>query len=989
MFELTEKRKGRVDSITAGILTGWAISTMESRIPIYIWLDGNMIRSIVTETERPDVGTAFKINSDHAGFNINIAHDIETHSTMYASNTIQVSVTYDAVGEIHLENSPLTLINTRNNIKKISNSYPDSIAITFEEPLVALAVSKLPRLNFEITGAQINIDFNLLEKSFGVDSTIRLSEPSITSAEITSAINLLSRAKQQGNHLFEIKISSTKEKNNTITHKLTFANLASLFVGMLFQNKNKQPIDTSRSDISTFCFITQELIRERYLVEAEQLLIVLSKAITTQGQISDIDTWSRILDMLWSQKYWSLFGHAAGTLFLDPAVKLLIASGRRKILATNWLRLVKLVSGYPNYIPNALVFGERLAEIFPEVDGELDFQLKNKSETLITTEWADKFVIPFLSFFVDRPKLLRYFINLDLNTACLRISHGKIQNIKNINNINPLIEPIFLYIEGLLCSVTKIYHQDLADVFWKHLLECLVEGSLLHELIQSLNDPSAQVLRTNELEQLTADFLIFSSSSKRCVYSRLQALSALASRLDTWNILYETELQSRNYLHHFSSNLKLQPEVYMAYSHNSLETALIQISDDMSTLIELEGENEFPSSNMLVYDGVNLGCANLVGDLVQRLQIEISRGAAKNQTIIFAPWLSLGGADAYCATMANAILAKTGIPPTICTTESSIAEGISRLNKRIKLINLSPMLECYSEEDRAFALAMAIELIKPRLLINFNSKLLWKSLSTYFYRFNNSSISIGCMFFCDDIDKDGIKHSYLRQNSSIFSDGNIWAIGDSQTYFKKVCAEMRIPTKRTLGIYFSPLLSSTLANIKNDYKIRNRIFWSGRFDTQKRLDILVILANALPAVQFNIFGFPMLDSDPEIISELKSLSNVKECGKYTSFSEIDVQEYDCILMTTQWEGSPNILLEAGARGLPIIAPLVGGIEELLNNETGYPVKKYDRFSEFLSCIHSCLNDREEASRKAANMVKYVNTHHHASNLEEALDQLGC
>jgi glycosyltransferase involved in cell wall biosynthesis len=52
------------------------------------------------------------------------------------------------------------------------------------------------------------------------------------------------------------------------------------------------------------------------------------------------------------------------------------------------------------------------------------------------------------------------------------------------------------------------------------------------------------------------------------------------------------------------------------------------------------------------------------------------------------------------------------------------------------------------------------------------------------------------------------------------------------------------------------------------------------------------------------------------------------------------------------------LLEAGAKGLPVIAPNVGGISEyVMPGKNGYMVRQYDRIEEYVSEINKIAKNK--------------------------------
>lgn len=51
-------------------------------------------------------------------------------------------------------------------------------------------------------------------------------------------------------------------------------------------------------------------------------------------------------------------------------------------------------------------------------------------------------------------------------------------------------------------------------------------------------------------------------------------------------------------------------------------------------------------------------------------------------------------------------------------------------------------------------------------------------------------------------------------------------------------------------------------------------------------------------------------------------------GGFDGFKALNVNDYDMMIYTSYFDGSPNILIEAMSSGIPIVAPDVGGIKDL-------------------------------------------------------------
>jgi len=72
-----------------------------------------------------------------------------------------------------------------------------------------------------------------------------------------------------------------------------------------------------------------------------------------------------------------------------------------------------------------------------------------------------------------------------------------------------------------------------------------------------------------------------------------------------------------------------------------------------------------------------------------------------------------------------------------------------------------------------------------------------------------------------------------------------------------------------------------------------------------------------------------------------------------------LEQADCFVMASHWEGLPMAILEAGAVALPVVAPPVGAIPLLLSEGCGYLVEAADLHD----ALDAVLDDYEEAGRR--------------------------
>ena len=100
------------------------------------------------------------------------------------------------------------------------------------------------------------------------------------------------------------------------------------------------------------------------------------------------------------------------------------------------------------------------------------------------------------------------------------------------------------------------------------------------------------------------------------------------------------------------------------------------------------------------------------------------------------------------------------------------------------------------------------------------------------------------------------------------------------------------------------------------------ILWIGRFAAHKRLDWLLALAYRCPMYQFDVIGGVNSPTRQvhRVVAHLRQLSNVKMHGiqPYSRMSEF-YRRAALLVLTSAWEGYPNMFMESWAHGIPVVS----------------------------------------------------------------------
>ncbi|QQS42009.1 MAG: glycosyltransferase [Acidobacteriota bacterium] len=164
------------------------------------------------------------------------------------------------------------------------------------------------------------------------------------------------------------------------------------------------------------------------------------------------------------------------------------------------------------------------------------------------------------------------------------------------------------------------------------------------------------------------------------------------------------------------------------------------------------------------------------------------------------------------------------------------------------------------------------------------------------------------------------------------------------------------------------------------------ISFVGRLAAQKRPEVFIELANRmnakLPAMdlKFRIVGDGPLRGKLEAHCADLGLSEekVRFEGERPNISEV-YSSSDILVLPSSHEGTPNVLLEAMAFGVPVVATSVGGVPELLSDGNGVLVDA-DDFEQLAAATEELIVDPGLRMRIGIAGRDHVRKHHSAEDL---------
>ncbi len=344
---------------------------------------------------------------------------------------------------------------------------------------------------------------------------------------------------------------------------------------------------------------------------------------------------------------------------------------------------------------------------------------------------------------------------------------------------------------------------------------------------------------------------------------------------------------------------------------------------------------------------------------------------ARYDHVICVPWMRAGGADLVSGWVTHALRSLYPDQSVLMIhTDQPHFERADWLAPGIDVLKMSDVTQASTTEQAERLLFTLLRGLAPRTVFNINSKLCWEVLRRYGERM--APAKLFAYLFCWDQTESGLRVGYP---SDFYQDtqASLCALLTDTRYLKDELVRLYgLPGE--LGDRIVPLntparaVGSGRTMAERGARSAGRrqrplILWAGRLDYQKRFDLVIGIAAAMPDCDFHCWGGAMLDMPPDL-SDMPA--NITMMGRFKSLTDLPLAECDGWLFTSAWEGMPTTLIELGAMGMPIVASAVGGVPELIDGATGWPVTPFDDVSGYVGSLREMAdNPAERRARGAA------------------------
>ena len=328
--------------------------------------------------------------------------------------------------------------------------------------------------------------------------------------------------------------------------------------------------------------------------------------------------------------------------------------------------------------------------------------------------------------------------------------------------------------------------------------------------------------------------------------------------------------------------------------------------------------------------------------MIGETYLKIAQSVTHTPDYIFmVPWVVRGGADKVMLNMMKAIEEiHPGSKFTVITTLPNKNVWAKMLPKNTDLIEFGKLAEGLPPYEKDELLSRIITQLKCKRLHIINSEYAYAWAYKHQELIKNHYELTVSVFASCFIPESNFTCRFSFDDPFIF---DIYPVvkkifTDNQTFVEE-SVEKNALDEKLFKVQYQPIMDEVKPVHHAEANKKVKVLWASRVTREKMPDMIKLIADKLDPKEFQIDVFGAFSDDVDK-NFFAGVPVINYRGAFDGFSSLPTEDYDILLYTSVGDGVPNILLEATAAGLPILASNDGGVHEFIQDgKTGSLVKE--------------------------------------------------
>ena len=328
--------------------------------------------------------------------------------------------------------------------------------------------------------------------------------------------------------------------------------------------------------------------------------------------------------------------------------------------------------------------------------------------------------------------------------------------------------------------------------------------------------------------------------------------------------------------------------------------------------------------------------------MIGETYLKIAQSVTHTPDYVFiVPWVVRGGADKVMLNMMKAIEEiHPGSKFTVITTLPNKNVWAKMLPKNTDLIEFGKLADGLPPYEKDELLSRVITQLKCKKLHIINSEYAYAWAYKHQELIKNHYELTVSVFASCFIPESNFTCRFSFDDPFIF---DIYPVvkkifTDNQTFVEE-SVEKNALDEKLFKVQYQPIMDEVKPVHHAEANKKVKVLWASRVTREKMPDMIKLIADKLDPKEFQIDVFGAFSDDVDK-NFFAGVPVINYRGAFDGFSSLPTEDYDILLYTSVGDGVPNILLEATAAGLPILASNDGGVHEFIQDEkTGSLVKE--------------------------------------------------